>query len=105
MWEVVLKKRGKVNMNLVRESVDEVLSEYDNPTNIRIASFNARVAPIYLAKMKQLNKRFREKDLRNVLGRIIVNKGWVKSSFMESKTDVLLNTPVKVSDYWYTKLR
>ena len=104
MWENILKTKTKVNMGLLRESADEVLSEYDNPTNIRIASFHARVSPIYLAKLRQVNWRVRKANLKTILGRMLVTRGWVKSSFMESKTDVLLDTPVRVSDYWYIRL-
>ena len=104
MWEVVLKKKSKVNMNVLRESVDEVLNKYDNPTHIRVASFHDRVFPIYIAKMRQMGSRARKvKSLKSILGRILQTKGWVKSQFMESKSDFLLDTPVKISDYWYTK--
>ncbi len=103
--ESILKvRKKKINLSIVRELVDQVLEEY-NPTAIRITSFNNRIAPLYTERMKALDWRSRPRNLSAVLGRVLEGKGWVKSQFMESKSDVLLNTPVKVSDFWYTKLR
>ena len=93
-----------MDISLLKESIDDVINQY-NPTHIRIDSFAKRVVPIFDEKMKtRVHRQWRSRPLKQTISKVLLNKGWVKSSFMEQKTDVLLNTPLKVSDYWFSYL-
>ena len=99
-WFAIIKA---VNMPLLREVIDEILEEF-NPTHFTSSSITERVKEKYQARLTP-RERTQKAILTSIVPKILNNKGWVKSSFMEQRVDDLaIVRRGDVSDYYWFKV-
>ncbi len=91
-------KRSKTNLPMLRESLDEILEEF-NPTHFTTHSITVEVTNRYLEK---INRKL-SGDLSSIISRMLATRGWIKSSFRETKTDDILRRG-EISDYFWSRV-
>tara|TARA_R100001015_G_C4509411_1_gene81541 strand:+ start:201 stop:578 length:378 start_codon:yes stop_codon:yes gene_type:complete len=83
---------------MLRESLDEILEEF-NPTHFTTHSITVEVTNRYLEK---INRKL-SGDLSSIISRMLATRGWIKSSFRETKTDDILRRG-EISDYFWSRV-
>jgi len=98
MWQNIMKRKSRTNLPILRESLDEILEEF-NPTTFTLIAIVPEVTNRYLDKMQKKKSG----DLSGTISKMLETRGWVQSSFRETKTDDILRRG-NISGYFWSKV-